>query len=510
MKTPGLVLILVLMLLTAGYPARAAQADGTPRPNIVVFLVDDLGIMDTSVPMLAGPDGKPAVYPRNKLYRTPNLERLAGHGIRFGQFQAMSVCSPSRISLMTGQNPARHGTTNWINPRENNKAKYGPPGWNWQGLGKDSITLPRLLREHGYRTIHIGKAHFGPIGSPAEDPRAIGFDVNVAGCASGHPASYFGKDNFAAGKNPNHPNNVPGLEKYHGKDIHLSEALTLEAIAEIDKASAAGKPFFLNFAHYAVHSPFQSDPRFAANYTGMNNKNAAAYATLIEGMDKSLGQLLDHLEKSGLSGNTLVFFLGDNGGDCPTGGNETVGSAAPLRGKKGSCYEGGVRVPFIASWGKPDETSKVQKLLPIAGGAHQNQIASIEDIFPTITRMLKIPFPAAHVVDGQDLGTLLRGEVDSSRRKAFLMHYPHDHRSSYWSSLRLGDWKIICRYRPEKSEPVAELYHLAKDPFESENLAGEKPEELRRMTKELADALAGVGASGPVKEDGTVLKPALP
>jgi arylsulfatase A-like enzyme len=487
-----------------------AEAAAPARPNIVIFLIDDMGIMDTSVPMLAGPDGKPAAYPRNRIYRTPNMERLAGRGIRFGQFQAMSVCSPSRNSLMTGQNPARHGTTNWINPRANNKGTFGPPGWNWTGIGKDQITLPRLLRDQGYRTIHVGKAHFGPIGSPAEDPRAIGFDVNVAGCSSGHPSSYFGKDNFAARDNPKHPNNVPGLEKYHGKDIHLSEALTLEAIAEVEKATAAGKPFFLNFAHYAVHTPFQTDPRFAKNYPDLKDKNAVAFAALIEGMDASLGQLLDHLEKSGQAENTLLFFLGDNGSDCPMGEAETVGSSSPLRGKKGSCYEGGMRVPFIASWVKPDSAHPLQSLLPIASGAHQNQIASIEDIFPTITGMLDVDLPAAHVIDGQDLRPLLTGNEAPSRRKTFLMHYPHDHRSSYWSSLRLDDWKIIYRYSPGKAKPVAELYNLADDPFESKNLAGEKPGELQRMIKALAAALAEAGASGPVTEDGRVLTPELP
>lgn len=506
MKIPLLSGLAFVLCFAIPLPALAES----PAPNVVVFLIDDMGVMDTSVPMLAGPDGKPKEYPRNQLYRTPNMERLAARGIRFGNFQAMSVCSPTRTSLLTGQNPARHGTTNWIHPKENNRAKFGPPAWNWKGIAKGATTLPELLRQKGYRTIHVGKGHFGPIGSDGEDPRAIGFDVNIAGCSAGHPASYFGKDNFASGKQPNNPNNVPGLEKYHGKDIHLSEALTLEAIAEIDKAAAAGKPFFLNLAHYAVHTPFQSDPRFAANYAGLENRNAAAFATLIEGMDASLGQLLDHLEKSGLASNTLVFFLGDNGSDCPLGEAENVGSSAPLRGKKGSCYEGGVRVPFIAAWAKPAEGNGTQSRLPIAAGSYQNQIASVEDLFPTLARLLRLPVPESHVVDGQDLARLLTGEPDPERARMFLMHYPHDHRSSYWSSLRFDDWKVIYRYRPGQEAPRIELYNLTSDPFESHDLAAENPEQARRMVERLAAELKRHQAQGPVKADGNVLRPSMP
>ncbi|MFM7182575.1 MAG: sulfatase [Verrucomicrobiales bacterium] len=501
---------LLLPGLSALMLASSATAAAPSQPNIIIFLIDDMGIMDTSVPFLAGPDGKPTEYPRNKVYRTPNMERLAKSGIRFGHFQAMSVCSPTRTSILTGQNPARHGTTNWINHSANNKGPYGPPAWNWKGIGKDQVTLSRLLNSAGYRTIHVGKAHFGPIGSPAEDPRAIGFDVNIAGCASGHPSSYSGKDNFAAKNNPKHPNNVPGLEKYHGKDIHLSEALTLEAIAEIDKAAVDGKPFFLNIAHYAVHTPFQVDPRFAANYPSLKEKNALAFATLIEGMDASLGQLLDHLEKSGKAENTLVFFLGDNGSDSPMGGAENVGSSAPLRGKKGSCYEGGVRVPFLASWVKPNPANPNQIRLPIASGGLQNQISSVEDIFPSLTRFLGTNPPDGYQVDGQDLSLLLTEQPDPARRKTFLMHYPHDHRSSYWSSLCLDDWKIIYRYHPDGGKPTAELYNLADDPFEAKNLAGEKPEELNRMIEELSDALNRAGAAGPVTKEGKVLTPVIP
>ena len=198
----------------------------------------------------------------------------------------MSVCSPTRISIMTGQNAARHRTTNWINPADDNRDAQGPPEWNWRGLTKSDVTLPSLLRAAGYRTIHVGKGHFGPNESEGADPLNLGFDVNVGGRAIGHPGSYYGREAYGKGGT----NAVPHLEKYHGTETFLTEALTIEAEARVADAVAERRPFFLYMAHYAVHAPFQSDPRFAAHYAASGKPAPAqAFATLIEGMDKSLG-----------------------------------------------------------------------------------------------------------------------------------------------------------------------------------------------------------------------------
>ena len=137
---------------------RAAEQ----KPNIIIFLVDDMGVMDTSVPFLTDERGQPKRYPLNDYYRTPNMDRLAARGIRFSNFYAMSVCSPTRISIMTGQNAARHRTTNWINPDKDNAGPNGAPDWNWMGLKAGDVTLARLLQSAGYRTIHVGKGHFCP------------------------------------------------------------------------------------------------------------------------------------------------------------------------------------------------------------------------------------------------------------------------------------------------------------------------------------------------------------
>ncbi|MEZ6076818.1 MAG: sulfatase-like hydrolase/transferase [Pirellulaceae bacterium] len=260
--TLGAVALLVNVLMTLGSLTVSAQDS---LPNIVVFLVDDMGIMDTSVPFLTDASGVPTRYPLNDFYRTPSMQRLAERGIRFNQFYAMSVCSPTRISIMTGQNAARHHATNWINPDSNNRGPHGPQDWNWEGLKRGDLTLPGQLHQVGYRTIHVGKAHFGARKFEGAEPLNLGFDVNIAGASFGAPGSYYGEEDYGWGtKNQKHA--VPGLEKYHGSETFLSEALTIEAKVAVSSAVADKQPFYLYFSHYAVHAPFQSDPRFAAHY----------------------------------------------------------------------------------------------------------------------------------------------------------------------------------------------------------------------------------------------------
>ena len=155
------------------------------------------------------------------------MQRLAAQGVRFNNFYAMSVCSPTRISIMTGQNAARHHATNWINPRNDNRGPHGPPQWNWQGLKGSDVTLPRLLRKVGYQTIHVGKGHFGPDGTEGSEPLNLGFDVNVGGASFGAPGSYYGEDNYGLGTKRAH-HAVPHLKQYHGSDTFLTEAITLK------------------------------------------------------------------------------------------------------------------------------------------------------------------------------------------------------------------------------------------------------------------------------------------
>lgn len=504
---------LLAAALTNTAAAEPAKQAAPARPNIVVFLVDDMGIMDTSVPFLTDEKGQPRRYPLNDFYRTPSMERLASQGIRFNQFYAMSVCSPTRTSIMTGQNAARHRVTNWINPNRNNAGPNGAPDWNWQGLTSRDVTLPRLLQQNGYRTILVGKAHLAHREAEGADPTKLGFDVNIGGHSAGSPGSYYGKENFGHGTRRQN-NAVPHLEKYHGQDIFLTEALTLEANAAVSSAVQEGKPFFLYFPHYAVHSPFQADPRFVSNYANSGKSpQAQAFASLIEGMDKSLGDVLDHLQKLGVAENTLVIFLGDNGTDAPLGHQHDVACAAPLRGKKGAHYEGGMRVPFIAAWAKADANNRWQRQLPIPAGAIQTQVASVCDIFPTLLPLAGVNIPQGHAIDGYRLDTLLAGKPDPSRVSTFLMHYPHgQHRTSYWTSYRDGDWKVIYHYFPSEVSGGShyQLFNLADDPFEQKDLAASEPQRLNEMMKKLIAQLEAHKALYPVDDNGQPVKPQLP
>ncbi|MCB1124953.1 MAG: sulfatase [Verrucomicrobiae bacterium] len=476
-----------------GRSATVRVGAGPPRPNIVFFLVDDMGWQDTSEPFYYDAAGTAVITPLNRRYRTPNMERLAAKGMKFTSAYAMPVCTPTRNCWITGLNSARHHVTNWTNPtggetgNNTTPSHRSPTDWLRGGLAAERVILPSLLQAAGYRTIHAGKAHFGA--TPyARDPHNLGFDVNIAGSEIGHPASYYANDNFGTGSN-----HVPGLEDYHGTGLFLTEVLTREMNQAISRAVAEGAPFFAYLAHYAVHAPFQTDPRFSANYPELSGSQLA-YATLIEGMDKSLGDLLAQLEALGVAENTLVVFMSDNGGDAPISpdSNEpVVMDNAPLRHKKGSKYEGGVRVPLIVAWARAVPANPFQAALPITPGSRQDDLVAVFDLFPTFAATARVPLD--HAIDGFDLSPYLRGEPGHHRPQELLIHYPHDHRSDYFSILREGDWKLIYNH----PDDTFELYNLAADLSESRNQFVAEPERAMRMARKLARQLAGAGAQWP-------------
>ena len=379
-----------------------AAAQTSDRPNIIVFLVDDMGWQDTSVPF----HSERTKF--NDTYETPNMERLAAQGMKFTHSYACAVSSPSRVSLLTGMNAARHRVTNWTlfknQPTDRRSEVLSFPEWNVNGIcqvdGIEHTTvvtaLPQLLKNAGYHTIHCGKAHFGAINTQGESPYHLGFEVNIAGHAGGGIASYLGEKNF--GNTPDdsqkHPQAIPGLEKYHGKDIFATEALTLEAISALDRAKKLKQPFFLYMAHYAIHIPVDKDLRFFQKYIDKGlDPREAAYAALIEGMDKSLGDLLNWLETNGEAQNTIVMFMSDNGGfsnGSQWRGGELYTHNAPLRSGKGSAYEGGIRVPMIVKY--PGKT---------AAASVCKQPVMIEDFFPSIHEMAGIKSEIRQKVDGK-------------------------------------------------------------------------------------------------------------
>lgn len=472
------------------------------RPNIVLFLVDDMGWQDTSVPFHT------EVTEFNRRYHTPHMEQLAKAGMKFTQAYACSVCSPSRVSLMTGLNAARHRVTNWTlrqnasNDRRHSTLRF--PAWNVNGLspvpeiertvyGK---ALPAFLAESGYHTIHVGKAHFGAIGTPGCDPRNIGFDVNIAGHAAGGPGSFLGKQNFSAGwRKGDRVWDVPGLEPYHGRDIFLTEALTIEANKAVDRAVQQGKPFFLYMSHYAVHAPFAIDRRFYRKYRDAGLEHIEAmYAAMVEGMDRSLGDILANIARHGLSDDTIVFFISDNGGLSAQGrGGKAHTHNRPLSSGKGSAHEGGVRVPMIVSW--PGVTK---------GDSLCRQPVMIEDFFPTILEMAGDSHAAqiGGMVDGRSFVNLLQGKHDKPREvRPLVWHFPNN-----WgpkgpgigpsSAIRQGTWKLIYYHESQHYE----LFHLDEDLGEQTNLAEQHPDVLDRLAGELSAYLASVQAQMPIYE----------
>lgn len=475
------------MRLLAAVLALCASAVAAERPNIVIFLVDDLGWQESSVPFHT------AVTELNRRYRTPNLERLAAEGVKFTQAYASAVCSPSRVSLLTGMNAARHGVTNWTLQRDKGPDTRHPsltlPAWPLNGLSPvagtprtvAAATLPQILRAAGYRTIHVGKAHFGAIGTPGADPRNLGFDVNIAGHAAGGPGSHWGEKNFSGKWRGAEAHwDVPGLAAYHGKDIYLTEALTLEAIQAVERSVAERRPFLLHLAHYAVHAPWERDARFHQRYVDQGLKpHEATLASMIEGMDKSLGDVRAALERLGVADNTVILFLSDNGSpsQCPAN--------LPLRGHKLTPYEGGVRVPMVVRW--PGVTRP---------GTTDPTPVAIEDIFPTVLEAAGLTDKVTSVkgVDGVSLAPELRapGSLDTAR--PLVWHFPNNYGGQGpFSALRAGPWKLIHFHADRRLE----LYNLETDIGEKVNLATQEPARTAALATQLGQLLRERGALMP-------------
>ncbi len=467
-------------------------------PNIVLFLVDDMGWQDTSVPFWS------KKTPFNDLYKTPNMERLAASGIKMTQAYATAVCSPTRVSLMTGMNAARHRVTNWtlekdlLQPMETNHETLTFPEWNVNGLSPVegdtkavyATPLPQLLKDNGYFTIHSGKAHFGAIGTPGANPLNLGFNVNIGGHAAGAPESYLGTESF--GNNPSESKvwAVPGLKKYHGKDIFLTEAITQEALKAVDSAMNKKQPFFLYMAHYAVHTPIMGDDRFLQPYLEKGlDSTEAKYASMVEGMDKSLGDIMNFLEEKGATENTIILFMSDNGGlSAVARGGELHTHNKPLSSGKGSVYEGGIREPMLVKWPgkvKPNSVSE--------------EYVIIEDFYPTILEMAQIKNPkVVQTIDGQSFVPILTEEKQIAEPRPLFWHYPNEWGPSgpgigASSAVRLGAWKFIHFHE----NGHLELYNLNDDIGEAQNLALVNSEKTKELAEVLSNYLRTVNAQMP-------------
>ncbi|RXE62467.1 sulfatase [Paramuribaculum intestinale] len=491
--------------MIASASVALAATDTPKQPNIVLFLVDDMGWQDTSVPF--GPDT--TAY--NRAFHTPAMERLAASGMKFTQAYACSVSSPSRCSLFTGANAARHRVTNWTYARDESTDGAGsndsivPPEWNINGVQRvpgipRSYVGPSFvdeLRDAGYHTIHVGKLHLGSTRTPGEYPYNWGFDVNVAGGPNGGLATYLSEKNYGHDENGRRTSRfaIEGLEKYWGSGTFVTEALTQEALKELDRARDYGTPWFLYMSHYAVHVPIDRDMRFYQSYVDRGySPKEAAYASLVEGMDKSLGDILDWLDKTGEADNTIVIFMSDNGGLGAHGGwrdGAQHTQNAPLRSGKCSLLEGGIREPMIVRW--PGRTEP---------GSVQPRYVMIEDFYPSIMEMAGLSAdsirPDGKRIDGISFVPLIDGTSDPSAHRPLYWNFPN-----HWgvegpginfnTAIRLDDHKLIYNYVTGEKE----LYDVGHDITESHNLADERKDLTDELSRRLGTYLRSVGAQRP-------------
>ena len=475
---------------------HAVSAHQPPaRPNVVLFLVDDLGWQDLSEPFWRERTAW------NERYHTPSVERLCREGTKFTAAYAHCVCSPTRVSLMTGMAAARHRVTHWTLQKnqqtDRETAGFVRPRWHVNGLSCDpstpratvAPTLPGRLRDVGYHTILAGKAHLGAVDTPGADPRNLGFDVNIAGHAAGAPSSYHASKNFLRSERDTIWQ-VPGLEQYHGQDLFLTEILTTESIAAAQQSVDRGQPFFLYLTHYAVHTPLDADDRFVQRYRDAGlPESEARYAALIEGMDRSLGRTLDWLDEQGIADDTIVMFLSDNGGlsaHARAGDKHTHNS--PLRSGKGSAYEGGVRVPLVVRW--PGH---------VDAGAVTSLPVSVDDVFPTLCQLVAAD---AACPDGHSFAPTLLGGTQSPH--PIYWHHPHHWGANGpgiepYSAVRDGRYKLVWFYGGQR----AELYDLAADIGETTDLAAPLPAVAEQLRDLLRRQLLDCGAQLPRHPDGT-------
>ncbi|MCX6874299.1 MAG: sulfatase [Verrucomicrobia bacterium] len=446
-------------------PLHAAEPAPPAKPNIVIIFIDDMGYGDI------GPFGATK-------QQTPNLDRMAREGMKLTNFYAAPVCSVSRAQLLTGCYGARVSVP----------AVYDPGGNH--GLNPAEHTIAERMREHGYATICIGKWHVGD--QPEFLPTQQGFD------------HYFGipysndmqKKAAATGQRV-----VPLLRDDKVEELltddaqsRIVERYTDEALGFIRKSK--DQPFLLYLAHTAVHTPIHPGAAFAGKSSN------GRFGDWVEELDWSTGRILDTLRELQLDDRTLVIFTSDNGPWLIKGAD--AGSAGPLRGGKGSTWEGGVRVPTLARW--PGN---------IAPGSVCDAVAGTIDLLPTAVALAGGTVPAAPVIDGRDISPLLLGKATTSPREA---HYYF--RAYNLEAVRQGPWKLAVAPQHETmgkdvladaSSPAPRLYNLDQDLGERTNVADQHPDIVERL-QQLATRMSGeIGGANPTarRPAGKVANPVM-
>ncbi len=459
-------------LLLAGFfvlgLATPALAADTKRPNVVVILMDDLGWADLG-------------YSGSRYYQTPNIDRLASQGMRFTQaYAACPVCSPTRAALLTGKYPARLHLTDFI-PGEIDRRKHRMlrPEFH-QELPLEEVTLAEMLADAGYATAAIGKWHLGAAGF---EPERHGFEIAIGGFERGSVASFF-TPYLKDGRQ------LPGLKDPPAGE-YITERLTTEAERFLEQH--VDDPFLLYLSHYAVHTPLQAREEVIAKYAAIKPpawQRNPVFAAMVESMDDSVGRVLRKLDELKLADNTLVVFTSDNGGLATSGmpTNLPATNNAPLREGKGYLYEGGIRVPMTVRW--------PAKIKP---GTICEVPTSTIDLFPTICAACNIAVPQS--IDGVSILPLLEGE-QSLAREMLYWHYPHysPQGGKAGGAIRRGHYKLIEYYDNGRRE----LYNLANDLGEAQNLVDREPDIAARLAAQLASWRESVGAQMPTHNPGYV------
>lgn len=429
--------------------AGAAQRKGAGKPpNMVVFLADDLGWGDLAC------YGHPQI-------KTPNLDAFARQGVRLTQcYSASAVCSPSRSAILTGRTPHRNGVYTWI------------AAGSEVHLRTSEVTLPKLLKEQGYATAHVGKWHLnGKFNDPGQpQPGDHGYDWWLA------------TQNNAAPSHKNPTNFVRNGKEVGPLEGYSAPLVVDEGIRWLKEHRDRSKPFLLSVWTHEPHLPIESDPQFQEPYAHLPEPDVRQHHGNVTQLDHAFGKLMKALDEQGLAENTLVFFTSDNGPEGNGNNGRTRGSSGGLRGRKRAMYEGGIRVPGIARWpGKirPGTTSDV----PVIGS----------DLFPTLLRLGGAKEPTDRAIDGTDVLPVLTGQAKSVARKTplywRLLMAPH----GMHVAMRQGDWKLVA------SEDLSrlELYNLKEDPQETTDLREREPRRFEALRKELAAFDAQVLAEGP-------------
>ena len=455
---------------TLGYAAMGLTAFGreglggsqiAPRgkPNFVFILVDDMGAVDASC------------Y-GSSVYETPNIDALAAQGMKFTDaYAAAPVCAPTRAGLMTGKYPARVRLTNFI-------PDFPPPESSnlltpvfEKRVSREENVIAKALKECGYVSASIGKWDLGPKGSYPEDH---GFDLNVGGNAGGMAKSHF----YPA---------WDGNPDIKGRDgEYLTDHLTDEAIKFI--RANKDRPFFVYLSHYAVHIPLEAKKQMIEKYRAKikptDKHNNPIYAAMIESIDQSVGQVTKALDELGLAENTVVFFTSDNGGlHISEMGFDPATSNEPYREGKGHLYEGGIREPLIVRWPGVVQPGSVCRV----------PVSSI-DFQPTMLEMAGCALKAGQAVDGESLVPVLK-QAGQLKRDAIYWHYPHysPQGGKPSSVVRCGDYKLIRFYEDSHTE----LYNLAEDVGEQNDLADKMPDKATALDRMLGDWLEQVNAQMP-------------